>query len=131
MPAGHLSLGRAGEDAAVSLLTGQGYRVLVRNWRCKLGEVDIICAKSDLIVFVEVKTRGENSLASGAEAVDKRKRAKIVAAASEYLSGNGLWHRPCRFDVVSISRQGDELRTEHLPDAFSADSGSGKGWQPW
>lgn len=132
--AGHLILGRDGEDAAARLLGSLGLRVLERNFRCRQGEVDLICRQGDTLVFVEVKTRAEGSLASGTDAVDRRKRARIVKAASEYLSSRRQWDKPCRFDVVSVVSRDGKLQAEHLPDAFQAefDAGrGGKGWQPW
>lgn len=134
MPAGHLTLGRDGEDAAARLLVRLGFRIVERNYRCRLGEVDLICRHGDTLVFVEVKTRAEGSLAAGTDAVHGRKRSRIVKAAAEYLSERGLWDRPCRFDVVSVVRRDGRLEAEHLPDAFQAefDHGrAGRGWQPW
>ncbi|WP_243310765.1 YraN family protein [Fundidesulfovibrio agrisoli] len=138
MPAGHLTLGREGEDAAESLLRRAGMRVLERNFRCRTGELDLVCQHGDTIVFVEVKTRGLGSLGSGTDAVDGRKRGKLIRAASEFLSARGWWERPCRFDVVSVVSDGERLTAEHVPDAFQADfaadgkgRGRGGGWQPW
>jgi len=133
MTADHLQLGREGEDAAARLLASRGFEVLERNWRCPQGEVDLVCRQGDTLVFVEVKTRGQGSLAAGTDAVHGRKRARLVRAAAKYLSAHGLWERPCRFDVVSVVRRGQALAVEHLEDAFQADSGQGRGagWQPW
>lgn len=134
MPAKHLALGREGEDAAANLLSSLGFTILARNYRCRLGEVDIICRHLGVIVFVEVKTRTQGSLGTGTDAVNRRKRSRIVKACADYLSANGLWDKPCRFDVVSLERQGERLLAEHYPDAFQAEfetGRGGKGWQPW
>lgn len=133
MPAGHLTLGREGEEAAVRLLGSLGFVILSRNYRCRLGEVDVICRHGGDIVFVEVKTRAEGSLASGTDAVNRGKRARIVKAAACYLSENDLWDQPCRFDVVSLVRRGQSLAAEHIRDAFQAEfeGKGGRGWQPW
>lgn len=134
MPAGHLKLGREGEEAAARLMASLGMRVVERNYRCRQGEVDLICRQGDTVVFVEVKTRGEGSLAAGTDAVHGRKRSRIVKAAAEYLSANTLWDRPCRFDVVSVVRKDGALEASHIPDAFEAGFDSvkgGRGWQPW
>jgi len=128
MSANHLTLGREGEEAAARLLVTLGMEVVERNFRCRLGEVDIICRHGDTLVFVEVKTRGQGSLAAGTDAVDRGKRSRLVRAASEYLSAKKLWDKPCRFDVVSVIKRGNGLFAEHLPDAFQAE---GHGWQPW
>nr|WP_279343387.1 YraN family protein [Fundidesulfovibrio terrae] len=127
-------MGRDGEEAAARLLGSLGLRILERNFRCRQGEVDLICRQGDTLVFVEVKTRAEGSLASGTDAVDRRKRSRIVKAASQYLSAKELWSTSCRFDVVSVVRRDGRLHAEHLPDAFQAESDAGrggKGWQPW
>ena len=134
MTADHLVLGREGEDQAARLLASLGFRIIERNYRCRLGEVDLICRHNGVLIFVEVKTRAEGSLGSGTDAVDRRKRSRIVKAAAEYLSAHGLWDKPCRFDVVSVVKRDGRLACEHLPDAFQAefDAGrGGKGWQPW
>jgi putative endonuclease len=137
MTGGHLVLGREGEAQAAKLLASLGLTVTERNYRCRLGEVDLICLQGDTVVFVEVKTRGEGSLAAGTDAVDRGKRRRIVRAASDYLSARGLWNRPCRFDVVSVVQRDGRLTAEHIPDAFQAEFDSGKGrhggsgWQPW
>ena len=134
MTADHLTLGREGEEAAAHLLRSLGMEIVEHNFRCRLGEVDLICRQGDTLVFVEVKTRGQGSLGVGTDAVDKGKRLRLVRAVSEYLSANELWDRPCRFDVVSVVKRGDRLSAEHLPDAFQAGSEfgqKGRGWQPW
>ena len=134
MVAGHLAQGQAGEDAAVQLLKGLGFHVLERNWRCQVGEVDVICLDKDTVVFVEVRTRGACARTSPAQSVNRSKITKLTRAASYYLSRRDWWERPCRFDVVSVVRtpQGDRL--EHIPDAFSFPQTLGRGrnpWQPW
>jgi len=134
MPAEHLNFGRQGEDEAAKLLSSLGFTILTRNYRCRLGEVDIVCRHEGLIVFVEVKARAQGSLGSGADAVDRRKRSRIVKACADYLSANSLWDKPCRFDVVSVVRQDGRLLSEHFPDAFQVEFEAGKGakgWQPW
>ncbi|MBA4358375.1 MAG: YraN family protein [Desulfovibrio sp.] len=130
MPARHLDLGRQGEDEAGRLLEAKGLRVLERNLRLGRLELDLICEDGDTLVFVEVKTRAEGSLAAPADGLTRQKRARLLRAAQSYLSGRNLWHRSCRFDLVSIHfRQGAVARIEHVPNAFSADTPGG--WQPW
>ena len=128
MSARHLTLGRQGEDAAAALLTRLGLSVLERNWSCRAGEIDLICRDGDVLVFVEVKTRGPSSLASGEDAVDAGKRTRIARAAALYLSRTDGWGGPCRFDVVVVTPRGETLEARHVPDAFQAPAG---GWQPW
>ena len=129
-----LELGREGEDAAARVLIAKKFKVVARNWRCTRGEVDLICDDGQTLVFVEVKTRAEGSLGTGADAVNPRKRSRIIRAAAEYLSAKNLWSRPCRFDVVSLVKKDGQLVAEHIPDAFEAQwekGNSARGWQPW
>ncbi len=115
-------LGRRGEEAAAEFLIANGFRVLERRYRSRAGEIDLIAQEGDTVVFVEVKTR--TSLACGlpAEAVDRRKRARLARAASIYLMRSGTSDRPCRFDVVEVLRvPGRTLRIRLIRDAFQAD----------
>jgi putative endonuclease len=133
MPAGpldHLDLGRQGEDAAERLLQDKGLRVLERNLRLGRLELDLVCEDGDTLVFVEVKTRAEGSLATPAEGLTAQKRSRLLRAAQAYLSRHDLWHRPCRLDLVAVLfRAGRLHHIEHTPDAFQADTAHG--WQPW
>ncbi|MDQ7836136.1 MAG: YraN family protein [Humidesulfovibrio sp.] len=130
MPAGHLDLGRRGEDAAERLLAGKGLRILERNLRLGRLELDLVCEEGDTLVFVEVKTRAEGSLATPAEGLTSQKRSRLLRAAQAYLTRHDLWHRPCRLDLVAVLfRAGSLHHIEHTPDAFSADAPGS--WQPW
>ncbi len=130
MPAGHLDLGRQGENAAAQLLESKGLRILERNLRLGRLELDLVCQDGDTLVFVEVKTRAEGSLATPAEGLTAQKRSRLLRAAQAYLSKHDLWHRPCRLDLVAVLfRAGQVQHIEHTPDAFQADAQGG--WQPW
>jgi len=130
MPARHLDLGRQGEDAAAALLTGKGLRILERNLRLGRLELDLVCEDGDTLVFVEVKTRAEGSLAAPADGLTPQKRGRLLRAAQSYLSSRDLWHRSCRFDLVSVLfRQGRLAQAEHVLNAFPADAPGS--WQPW
>lgn len=104
------------EAIAADYLTRRGLRIRHRNWRCKLGEVDLIAEHGDTIVFVEVKARRSSRFGGGAEAVGPRKQARMMAIAHLYMMKTP--NRPCRFDVVSVSWKGALARIEHLADAF-------------
>ncbi|MHC1713842.1 MAG: YraN family protein [Solidesulfovibrio sp.] len=132
MAAPHLQLGRAGEDAAATLLTGRGYRVVTRNYRVRGGEVDLVCLDGDTVVFVEVKARGPGSLGRPDQAVTPAKRGKLVRAAAAFLSERGWWERPCRFDVVTVLARDGKYAATHLPNAFSVEDAfdSGRFYQP-
>lgn len=131
MPA-HLSLGRAGEEAAAKHLKKAGYKVLERNWSKNRLELDLICRLGKIIVFVEVKTRSGGSLGSPADALTPAKMSRLVRGAALYLSETDQWERSCRFDLVSVTGTGDDLVVEHVENAFTMDdAGPATGfWQP-
>jgi putative endonuclease len=93
--------GRAGEDAAATLLEAAGYRIVGRNVRVPGGEIDIIARDGDTIVFVEVKARASRSFGSAAGAVDARKRATLRRIAGDWLQIAAPQAR-ARFDVVTF-----------------------------
>jgi putative endonuclease len=95
--------GRAGEDAAATLLEAAGYRIVGRNVRVPGGEIDIIARDGDTIVFVEVKARASRSFGSAAGAVDARKRATLRRIAADWLQIAAPQAR-ARFDVVTFER---------------------------
>jgi putative endonuclease len=110
-------LGRAGERAAETHLRAQGYSIVERNFRCPLGEVDLVALHRNTIVFIEVKTR-RSAAAVPTDAVDARKQRQIRRAAEWYVSRHRLAEHPVRFDVVSVWRDGDHVRCEVMQDAF-------------
>lgn len=133
--AAHLEVGRKGEDAAAAHLQAKGLIVLARNLVLGRLELDLLCRDGDTLVFVEVKTRAEGSLASPAEGLTAQKRQRLLRAAQAYLSQQNLWGAPCRFDLVSVRLRGGAVAAlEHVEDVIdAADAGSApKGsWQPW
>jgi putative endonuclease len=132
---GHLIRGAAGEDLACEYLVRAGYRVLDRNWSSARVELDLVMEKDQEVVFVEVKTRGPGAMAPAVSAVDAGKRSRLAKAASLYLSRRGLWERPCRFDVVTVTLGSDGTsNVEHVENAFDCSQTLGGGhtpWQPW
>ncbi|MGB9715059.1 MAG: YraN family protein [Thermodesulfovibrionales bacterium] len=112
------NLGIEGENIAVKFLEKNGYRIIKRNHKTHIGEIDIIAQDGDTIVFVEVKTRGNDSFGRPFEAVNKRKREKLKNLALQYLKKQGK-EIPLRFDVLSIfSSNKGEKEIEHIKDAF-------------
>lgn len=95
-------LGRLGEDLAVEYLKKQGLRIVERNYRRRLGEVDIIAREGDTVVFVEVKTRRKASHGAPEEAVTLAKMRQLSRVAVEYLARHNLHDQPARFDVVAV-----------------------------
>lgn len=115
--------GDMGEELAVKYLKKKKYKILNNNYKTKSGEIDIIAQKDDYIVFVEVKTRGKNSLITPAEAVDKAKQEKLIKTAFEYLAKTRTDKQP-RFDVVEIYADAEKTKdytVNHIENAFLAE----------
>lgn len=110
-------LGQKGEDYAADFLKKGGYRILLRNWTWGKHEIDIICEKNDVIVFVEVKTRSEDYLEEPRNAVTTAKQRSIIFAADGYIQRNRI-DKESRFDVLIIIRKGDSYEFNHIEDAF-------------
>jgi len=110
--------GRRGEDAACRYLESRGFRILARNYRCRLGEIDIVAREGDVTVFVEVKQRSDVSHGGGFEAVTPAKRLRVVRAARLFAASKGLSESPLRFDVISLGPDG---RVRHDRGAFDAE----------
>ncbi len=95
-------VGNKGEQAAAAYLENHGYTVLERNFRAKTGEIDLIVSRGQLIVFVEVKTRGTLAYGVPAEAVNYLKQRKIIRTAQCYIQYKKLYDHACRFDVLEV-----------------------------
>ena len=114
-----LKLGSRGEALAWNFLRKQGYSILEKNYRTRFGEVDVIARKEGVLIFLEVKTRRDSRFGLPEEAVDWRKRQKLARVAQAYLQAEGLENRPARFDVLSVTWNGEEEpRFFLLEDAF-------------
>jgi putative endonuclease len=113
----HLETGRTGEQMAADWLVQRGFEVLERNYRHLKAEIDLIVRKSNLLVFVEVKTRSDTAFGLPEAAVTPAKAALIVAAAEQYICSID-WPHEIRFDIVSVLIQGKSTEIEHLEDAF-------------
>jgi len=96
------SLGRRGEDYAAQYLIDHGYALRARNWRCPVGEIDLVTEKDDRLIFVEVRTRRGDRLGTPEESITPAKRAKLIAAAQTYLAEHDQTDRDWRIDVVAI-----------------------------
>ena len=116
------AIGRAWEAAAADFLASRGLDVVERGYRCRLGELDLICLDGATIVVVEVRARASAAHGSAGETVDARKRKKIVNATRHYLMRNPAWfERPIRFDVVAVdSIESQEPHVEWIQGAFDA-----------
>ena len=112
-------LGARGEDAALRRYLDEGYDLLARNWRCTLGELDLVLVRGGLVVFCEVKTRGGDGFGGGFEAVTWRKRAKLRQLGEAFLLAHRLVPAAARFDVASVRvRSGYAAEVEVFEDAF-------------
>jgi len=114
-------LGNKGEDLAADLLQAKGYKILYRNYRTKLGEIDIVAQEKDIICFVEVKTRSSDRFGCGSEAVLKTKQKQIGKAALCFLKEKKLLEKKARFDVVALDGVSIEPRLNLIKDAFTLD----------
>lgn len=116
-----LALGRRGEELAETHLRTRGYRIVTRNWRSRLGEIDLVAEDDGVLVFVEVKTRTGTSRGSAAEAVTSAKQRRLTLLAREYLLRHDRRDCAARFDVVAITLTGGaEPRVELIRNAFDA-----------
>lgn len=96
------ALGKYGEDLAARHLVGAGFTILARNWRCPVGEIDIVARDGDVLVIAEVKTRSSLAFGSPAEAITRRKADKLRELALTWLQHNPGRGCGVRFDVLSI-----------------------------
>ncbi|HWR59904.1 MAG TPA: YraN family protein [Thermodesulfovibrionales bacterium] len=111
-------LGVEGEDLAADFLKGKGYRIIARNYKTPIGEIDIIARDRGTLVFAEVKTRAVGSFGHPFESVTPRKREKLRKLALYYLKNVCKKEVPSRFDVLSIRAGSSEDEIEHIVDAF-------------
>ncbi len=95
-------LGRAGEELAAEHLRGLGYEVLARNFRCRKGEIGLVCRRGAAVALVEVKTRVGASHGTPLEALDEDKQRAMAGTVAEYRAASG-WRGPIRFRLVAIS----------------------------
>jgi putative endonuclease len=114
-------LGLVGEELAARELTARGYAILERRYRTQHGEIDIVAADGETLVFVEVRARATDEMGSAAESVTDAKRRKVTAMAVDYLARHRVTDKPCRFDVVAIDAAlSDEPQITVYPAAFDA-----------
>ena len=113
-----ISKGKEGEDIAANFLAKEGYKILERNFRCPLGEIDIVALDSGTLVFVEVKTRSSNSFGLPEEAVNHRKQHQMTKAAQFYIARKKLFNHPARFDVVAVTVRDGKEEVRVIRNAF-------------
>lgn len=114
--------GSAGEKIAEYFLRNKGYKVLVKNYRSTLGEIDLICLDKTTIVFLEVKSNTSLEYGPPELRVDQKKQKQILQTALGFLKQRGKFDTDCRFDVVSVLfMRGENPKIEHIENAFTAD----------
>ncbi|GAA3133202.1 putative endonuclease [Kribbella aluminosa] len=96
------TVGRYGEDLAARYLSGAGFTVLERNWRCEFGEIDIVAREGNTLVVCEVKTRRGLNYGSPAESITYRKLARLRRLAGRWLQTHELRPAEIRIDIISI-----------------------------
>lgn len=110
------------ESRAAEYLEAQGLRVVVRGYRCRLGELDLVCQDGSHLVVVEVRARGSGALTSAIESIGPHKRRRIIQATRHLLLRHRQWHAArIRFDVVAFDGiDGPEPDVRWIRNAFDA-----------
>ncbi len=111
-------LGRYGETIAADFLRSIDYEILDRNWRCSIGELDIVAKTGSTIVFVEVKTRNGRGYGHPFEAVTSDKVSRIRRLAAAWLAAKELGSCPIRMDAISVLVESGRVSVEHLKQVF-------------
>lgn len=120
-------LGRRGELRAAWFYLLRGYRIVARNVRLRAGEVDLVLQRGATIVIAEVKTRQTRTAGEGYEAVDRRKRERLIHLGEHYAARNP--HAQLRYDVLSLFWTGWRFAIQHFPDAFQPVANTARPWQ--
>ena len=109
---------RAGEDAAAALLVSEGWTILHRNWRLRLGELDLVARRGGCLAFVEVKARRAPALVEPGLGVDWRKQRQVRRVAEAYLALERPVFEECRFEVMSVLVSDQGVSVTRLEAAF-------------
>lgn len=108
-------VGTSYEDLAIKYLESNGYHILEKNFRCRMGEIDIIAIDENCLVFIEVKYRKDNKSGYAIEAVTKSKQRTIFKVAEFYMQKNNIQENtPSRFDIIGF----DGCNISHVKNAF-------------
>ncbi|MFS1513217.1 YraN family protein [Chengkuizengella sp. SCS-71B] len=117
-----LKIGQTGEQLAVHYLKTNNYHVKEINWRCRLGEIDIIAYEKDFLVFLEVRTRRDiGRFGTPNESINYKKQQKVRLASQVFLQQNNKLNAKIRFDAICIllNKEGDSLLSlDHIKNAF-------------
>jgi len=111
-------LGKKGEELALRFLKKKGYRIIEKNYVCKMGEMDIIAKEKDILAFIEVKTRTSTTFGPPQLAVNPKKQSQMSKVALNFLKEKKLEDTKARFDVVAILLGLKGAEIELIKDAF-------------
>ena len=113
------ALGKKGEDLIANYLTQRGFSIVDRNYARRMGEIDLIARKKDLLIFIEVKMRtAAPSDFDLSEVITPSKQRKIISVAKEYIARYAQDRMICRFDVALIQGPENSAQITYLEDAF-------------
>lgn len=107
---------------AEAFLRAEAFEIVARNYRCRMGEIDLVAREGTTVVFVEVRSRTGEGRGTPLESVDARKQAKVARVARQFLAAHGWADRAARFDVVGVRFDADPPIIEHVRGAFDAAS---------
>lgn len=114
------AIGLLGEELALAHLLAHGLRLVTRNYRCKLGEIDLVMLDGGTLVLIEVRCRASNDYGGAAASVDWQKQRKLVKTAEHLLMKRAdLRRHPARFDVMAITTDSTTPQIEWLKSAFT------------
>ena len=117
----HIQLGIKGENAACDLLRAKGFEILLRNYRCKKGEIDIIARDGSVICFVEVKTRAKTTRSRPAKGLTTKQKARIYKSSKNYIKELGSPKAVCRYDLIELRfDKYDFIEARFWPNHFTA-----------
>ena len=112
-------IGNRHEKTAADYLSEHGYQIIARNYRAGRCEIDIICTKDNILVFVEVKSAATDEFGDAVFKVNRTKQKAIIAAAQGFVQNANVVYESYRFDVIVITKKGNGLAIEHTEGAFT------------
>ena len=117
----HIYQGQRMEQIACEYLQQKGFQLVQQNFRCYLGEIDLIMRDQDAMVFVEVRSRGRTDYGTALESINRSKQIKLIRAATCFLQWEKILYKvSSRFDVVAIQRTPGNLKIDWIKSAFTS-----------
>ncbi|SFF34885.1 YraN family protein [Thermoflexibacter ruber] len=110
--------GKEGEEIAETYLIQKGYQILMRNFKVKKQEIDLVAQQENTVVFVEVKSRSSADFGFPENFLSPQQEGRIRSAAIYYLNEQNINPQHIRFDIISILKTGEKIEIEHFEDAF-------------